>query len=431
MKLNSLFDLKANETTTRKEIIAGLTSFFAAAYIIAVNPSILSDAGIPMEAGVIATVLATFVGCLLTAFLAKAPMILVPGMGINAMFSYTIVKTMGLSWQQALAAVFIAGILFSVVAFTKLGAIITESIPTSLKEAINVGIGLMITFIGLQKSGIIVSNEITFVTLGDLSNPTVYITLITLVIALVLFIKDVPGNFLISMIAGTLISAGFGLVDLTNVTLSGFSLESYKDVIGHIDFSNMFSSSFIVATFSILLVLIFENLGLIHGQINVMLHKPEKFKKSFQASAISVINCALVGTSPTVVSIEGAAGIAAGGKSGLTSLVAGILFLLTIVFMPVIKIIPNSAIAPILIIIGSLMIKNALNIDFNDFTEGFPAFLIIVMVPLTFSIVDGMAFGFVAYPIVKFASKKHKEVSLPMYIISIMFLINFILHAIG
>lgn len=428
--MNKLFELNSNETTRRKEIIAGLTSFFAAAYIIAVNPAILSDAGIPMEAAVIATVLSTFVGCLLSAFWGKSPIILVPGMGVNAMFSYTIVKTMGLSWQQALASVFIAGILFAVVAFTKLGEILTKSIPTSLKEAITVGIGLMITFIGLQKSGIIVSNETTFVALGTLSDPAVYVTLITLVITLVLFVKNVQGNFLISMFLGVLLSAGFGLIDLSQISFSGFSIGNYKEVIGHMDFSNIFSRSFIVSTFSILLVLIFENLGLIHGQVNVMLNKPEKFKRSFQATAISVINCAIVGTSPTVVSIEGAAGLAAGGKSGLTSFTAGILFLLSIIFMPIIKIIPNSAIAPILIIIGSLMIKNALNIDFNDFTEGFPAFLIIAMIPLTFSIVDGMAFGFVAYPIVKLGSKKYKEISIPMYIISFMFLVNFILHAI-
>ena len=428
--MNKLFDLNSNETTRRKEIIAGLTSFFAAAYIIAVNPAILSDAGIPMEAAVIATVLSTFVGCLLSAFWGKSPMILVPGMGVNAMFSYTIVKTMGLSWQQALASVFIAGILFAVVAFTKLGEILTKSIPTSLKEAITVGIGLMITFIGLQKSGIIVSNETTFVALGSLSDPAVYVTLITLIITLVLFVKNIQGNFLISMFLGVLLSAGFGLIDLSQISFSGFSIGNYKEVIGHMDFSNIFSRSFIVSTFSILLVLIFENLGLIHGQVNVMLNKPEKFKRSFQATAMSVINCAIVGTSPTVVSIEGAAGLAAGGKSGLTSFTAGILFLLSIIFMPIIKIIPNSAIAPILIIIGSLMIKNALNIDFNDFTEGFPAFLIIAMIPLTFSIVDGMAFGFVAYPIVKLASKKYKEISIPMYMISFMFLVNFILHAI-
>jgi len=428
--LNKLFDLDINETTRKKEMLAGLTSFFAAAYIIAVNPAILADAGIPMEAAVIATVLSTFVGCLLSAFWGKSPMILVPGMGVNAMFSYTIVKTMGLTWEQALASVFIAGILFAVVAFTKLGEILTKSIPTSLKEAITVGIGLMITFIGLQKSGIIVSNETTFVALGNLSDPAVYVTLITLIITLVLFVKNVQGNFLISMFLGVLLSAGFGLIDLSQISFSGFSLGGYKEVIGHMDFSNIFSSSFIVSTFSILLVLIFENLGLIHGQVNVMLGKPEKFKRSFQATAMSVINCAIVGTSPTVVSIEGAAGIAAGGKSGLTSFTAGILFLLSIIFMPIIKIIPNSAIAPILIIIGSLMIKNVLNIELNDFTEGFPAFLIIAMIPLTFSIVDGMAFGFVAYPIVKLASKKHKEISVPMYIISFMFLINFILHAI-
>lgn len=423
--------MNADGDMVKRELIAGLTSFFAIVYIVAVNSTILSDAGIPVEAGIIATVLSSFVGCMLMGLIGNTPVILVPGMGVNALFSYTIVRSMGLPWEQALGAVFVSGIVFAIIAFTKLAQVLTESIPASLKEAITVGIGLLITFIGLQKSGIVVPSGKTFVALGHVSSPLVYVTFINIVITLFLFIRDVRGNFLISMILGTVIAYFFGLVDVSQLSFSGFSLGSYSQVFGHMSFSGIASISFWVATFSLALVLVFENLGLLHGHVNVMLKEPSKFKRSFQASAISAITCGLFGTSPTVATIESAAGIAAGGKTGLSSIVTGFLFLLSLLFIPFIKIIPNSAISPVLIIIGGLMIKNALNIDFNDFSEGFPAFLIIAMIPLTFSIVDGMAFGFVAYPIVKMANKKLDEVTLPMYIISAMFLMNFILHGLG
>ncbi|KAJ51980.1 AGZA family xanthine/uracil permease-like MFS transporter [Clostridium tetanomorphum] len=430
-KFNNLFRLKEHNTTVKGEIVAGLTSFFAIVYIIAVNSSILSDAGLPIEGAVIATILSSFVGCLIIAFMANVPVTIVPGMGVNALFSYTIAGVMGLSWKEALAAVFISGIVFFIVAFTKLATMLTESIPTSLKESITVGIGLLITFIGLQKSGIIIDSQRTFVALGHLSNPEVYVTFINLVLTLTLFIMNVPGNFLIGMIGGTFIAYFFGLVDMSELTFSGFSVEGYKQVFFSMDFSNIASLSFWIAVFSLTLVLVFENLGLLHAHVNVMLKQPHKYRTSFKACAISAITCGILGTSPTVATIESAAGIADGGKTGLTSVITGSLFLIALFFLPFIKIIPNSAISPILIIIGGLMMKNTLNIDLHDFTEGFPAFLTIVMIPLTFSIVDGMAFGFIAYPIVKIANKKAREVSIPMYVISVTFFINFILHAVS
>jgi AGZA family xanthine/uracil permease-like MFS transporter len=430
-KINNLFNLKEYNTTVKGEMLAGLTSFFAIVYIIAVNASILSDAGLPLEGAIIATVLSSFVGCVLVGFISNAPLILVPGMGVNALFSYTIVGSMGLSWQQALAAVFVSGILFAVIAFTKFSKILTKSIPTSLKEAITVGIGILITFIGLQKSGIVIGSKTTFVTLGHFNNPLVYVTFINLIITVILFIKNVPGNFLISMITGTVISYFFGLVDTSKLIFTSFPLDSYKDLFFKMDFSSMSTMNFYIAVFSLTLVLVFENLGLLHAHINVMLNEKSKFKSSFKACSLSAITCGFLGTSPTVATIETAAGITAGGKTGLTSIFTGILFLLSLFLLPIIKIIPNSAISPILIVIGGLMIKNVLNINLSDFSEGFPAFLIIVMIPLTFSIVDGMAFGFIAYPIVKIAGKKSKEISYTMYIISILFLINFILHSIS
>jgi len=221
------------------------------------------------------------------------------------------------------------------------------------------------------------------------------------------------------------------IVEFDTTSFSSFSLESYKDVFLKMDFSGITSISFWVAVFSLTLVLVFEHLGLLHAQVKVMLEEPEKVKSAFRACSLSAIACGIFGTSPTVSTVETAAGITAGGRTGLTSIVTGLLFLGSLFLLPFIKIIPNSAISPILIIIGGLMMQNALNINFNDFSEGFPAFLTIIMIPLTFSIVDGMAFGFITYPILKLAGKKSKEVSLTMNIISIIFLLNFVLHAIG
>jgi len=429
--LNSLFKVKESNSTIKTEVVAGVTSFFAVVYIIAVNSSILSDAGIPLEAGIIATVLSSFIGCLLVGFIGNAPIVLVPGMGINALFTYTIVQSMGLTWEQALGAVFMSGIIFSIIAFTKLSKIIMEAIPTSLKEAITVGIGILITFIGLQKSGIIQPNANTFVVLGNFADPLVYVTFINLAITLFLFIRNVPGNFLISIILGTIVSMIFGIINIGDFALSGINFKAYGEVFGAMNFSGIFTSTFWVATFSLTLVLVFENLGLLHGQVNVMLKEPKKYNKAFRATAISAITCGFFGTSPTVASIESAAGITAGGKTGLASIVTGVLFLVSLIFIPVIKVIPSAAITPILIIIGGLMIKNITHIDFEDFTEGFPAFLLIAMIPLTFSIVDGMAFGFIAYPILKIFSKDSQAIKVPLYLISMMFLANFIFHIIG
>ncbi|SDL14651.1 putative MFS transporter, AGZA family, xanthine/uracil permease [Clostridium cochlearium] len=425
--IENIFYLTKYKTTVKGELLAGLTGFFSVVYIIAVNSSILSDAGIPLEAGIIATILVSFLGCIIMGLLGNVPIMVVPGMGVNALFSYTIIKSMGLSVQQALTAVVIAGAIFSIITFTRLGDIITKSISHSLKEAITVGIGIFITFIGFQKGGIIVSHQSNFVTLGDLKNPLVLATLINLAITLFLFIKDIKGNFLISIILGTGVSYLLGLVDVSSINFQGLSFQGYGDVFFNLDFGGITTISFWTAVFSLVLVLVFENLGLLNGYVNIMLKQPEKFKNAYKSTALSSITCGILGTSPTIATVESAAAIAAGGKTGLTSIFTGILFILSIFFLPLIKVIPNSAVAPILIIIGSLMIKNVLNINFNDFTEGFPAFLIITMIPLTYSIVDGMAFGFIAYPIAKLAANKKEDVSLPMYIISIIFLINFIL----
>lgn len=429
--MRGVFRLKQHGTNIKKEVIAGLTSFFSIVYIIAVNAKILQDAGIPLEAGIIATVFSSLIGCLLVAFIANAPLIIVPGMGINALFTYTVVGSLGLNYKEALAVVIISGILFIMVAFTKLSVILTKAIPNSLKESISVGIGIFIAFIGLQKSGLIIGNSTNFVALGHLSSPVVLASIINLIIMLFLFLKKVPGNFLISIISGTIVSWFFGIVHFSAMDTGFISFHDYQKVFVSADFGKITAIPFWTAAFSIVLVLVFENIGLLHSQVNGMLEAPEKNGKSLKAISISTIICGLFGTSPSVSTVETAAGITAGGKTGLTSIVTGLLFLSSLFFLPFIKLVPNAAIAPILIIIGGLMLTNVVNIDFNDFTEAFPAFLVIVMIPLTYSIVDGIAFGFISYPLVKLFTNRKHQLSISTYIISILFLANFLLNAIG
>jgi adenine/guanine/hypoxanthine permease len=413
----------------KKELLAGVISFFTIVYIIAVNSSILEDAGIPLEAGIIATALTSFVGCLLMGLWADTPIIVVPGMGINALFTYTIVQTMGLTWQEALGAVFVSGLLFAIIAFTPLAKLISESIPESLKEATTVGIGLFLTFIGLQKGGIVIASDQTFVALGDFASPQTILTLVTLIIAMILFIRNVPGNFLITIAVGTLLAIGFGQVSLSEGAQSQASLQSYMEVFGALSFDGMTSVTFWVASFTLALVIVFENIGLIHGHLR-MVDEPHKFNRSLQANAVSVITSGIFGTSPTVSTIESAAGISAGGRNGITAITTGILFLISIFCIPLIKLIPDSAVAPILIIVGGLMISGVQRINFGELAEGFAAFFIIALIPLTYSIVDGMGFGFIAYVIMKLAQGKAKEISLPLYLIAGLFLVNFVFHVI-
>ncbi|MBD1381257.1 NCS2 family permease [Metabacillus arenae] len=425
--LNKFFGIDEFGSSVKQEILAGVVSFFTIVYIIVVNASILADAGIPLEAGILATVLTSFVGCFLMGFLGRSPIILVPGMGVNALFTYTICGTMGLSWQEGLAVVFVSGILFTVIAFTKLSSIISKAIPNSLKEAISVGIGLFLTFIGLQKGGIVEGSKTTFVALGDFSDPHVLVTLITLVVTVVLYARGVPANFLISLFIGSILAGFFGLVDFKDLKNSGIEFGSYTDVLGAMSFERVFDLAFWIAAFSLTMVIVFENIGLVHGFVTTI-NRPDRYKRSLQANAISAITSGFFGTSPTVSTAETSAGIAAGGRTGLTAVATGLLFMGTLFFLPVVKIVPDSAVAPILILIGGLMIQGIQKINLKDFTESFPSFLIIAFIPLTYSIVDGMAFGFILYPILKIVMKRRQEVAMPLYFIAGLFLINFIFH---
>ncbi|MEH7442126.1 NCS2 family permease [Bacillus sp. JJ1122] len=425
--MEKFFQLSAHNTTIGKEMSAGLISYITVVYIIIVNSTILSAAGIPLEAGIIATILTVFAGCFLMGFWGNTPILVIPGMGLNAMFTYTIVQSGGFTWQEALAMVFVSGILFMILAFTPLAKAIITSIPDSLKEAITVGIGILLILIGFDNSGIITSSDHTLLAIGDLSTSTALITLIGLIVTVVLFIRNVPGNLLLSIVFTSILSIVFGDFEGKAMTWSLPSFTEYTSVFGQLSFAQAGNFVFWLTAFSLSMVVIFENIGLIHGHTK-MLNQPEKYKKSLQANAISVATAGIFGTSPTVSSVESAAGIAAGGRTGLTSIVTGILFLASIVLIPVIKLVPESAVSPVLILIGVLMLQNITHIKLDDLLESFPALLIIVLIPLTYSIADGMAIGFILYPLMKLLMGKGREIQPALYMIALLFLGNFILQ---
>ncbi|MEK6267095.1 MAG: NCS2 family permease [Planococcus sp. (in: firmicutes)] len=428
--MDRFFGLQENDTTVKREMTAGLIGFFTVVYIIAVNALILSEAGMPLEAAIVATIVASVFGCLLMGFWGNAPILLVPGMGINALFSYTMVQSMGLSWQEALAVVFVSGVIFVAVAFTRFAKMLSAAVPHSLKEAITVGLGLFLMLIGLEKGGIVERGTSSILALGSLADAHVLATVLTVIIAVVLFIRNVPGNFLITIVVGTIIAAFFGLIDFGSMNESSINAAEAFAVFGALSFGNILSTTFWVAVFSLTMVLVFENIGLVHGQV-AFIERPEKFSRAFQATSVSAMTSGIFGTSPTVATVESAAGMTAGGRTGLTSITAGLLFLIASFFIPVIKLIPDSAIAPILIIIGFLMLQNIKNLDMKDMSESFPALLIVALIPFTYSIADGIAIGFIMYPILKIAVGRGREVSPTLYVIASLFLANFIFHYLG
>ncbi|MCP1310931.1 NCS2 family permease [Paenibacillus tyrfis] len=423
--LTKRFLLQQHGTTVRTEMTAGVVSFVTVVYIVAVNASILADAGTPYEAGVIATALAACFGSLLVGLWANSPLVIVPGMGVNALFSYTVVQGMRLSWPEALAAVFVSGLLVSALAFTPLIKRLAATIPDSLKHAIGAGVGLFLAFIGLQKGGIVVPGSSSIVALGDFGSAHTLLTLATLAVTLALYVRGVPGNLLIGIAAGTGLAAVTGQLAWDGVGTE-LSLAAYGSVFGAMSFSGLSSVVFWTAVFSFVLVVLFENIGLIDAQLR-LIGQPGKAARSLQAGAVSVAASGVLGTSPTVTAVESAAGISAGGRTGLTAATAGALFACAVPLGPVMRLIPDSAIAPVLILIGGLMLRGVKDIPFDDLSEWLPAFLIVAGIPLTSSIVDGMGLGFVAFPILKLAAGKRREISPVFVAIAALFVLNFAL----
>jgi len=426
-RLQRIFKLQEANSSIRTEGIAGLTSFMTVAYIIAVNGAILSQVGMPYEAVTIATLICCFLGCMLMALWANSPLLIVPGMGDNAFFVFTLVFSFGLTWQQALAVVLIAGIVFTLTTVTKGAVYLSQSIPNSMINAMTAGIGLFIAFLGLKNGRLIVASEGTFVKLGDLGDPNALTTILTLLVLVPLFLRNVKGNFLIGIIIGTLIGSILGIVDFSTLRDFSFSFSGYDQIFFAFDFSQIGTINFWTAVFSLSMVIIFQNMGAQLG----MLPDKSKFRKSFQANAFSIIGAGFFGCSPTTTAAESATGIAAGGRTGLTSFTAGLLFIPALFLIPLFKVIPDAAIAPVLIIVGCLMVQSLKEIPFSDFTEAFPAYLMMAIMPLSFSIANGIAFGFIAYPILKLVTGRRQEISVTMYIIAFFFLLYFILGTIS
>lgn len=421
--LSQHFQLETHKTTWKRELMAGLTSFFTSAYIILVNPLILKDAGIPLSASMIATIAASIIGCLLMALWVNAPIIVIPGMGVNAFFSYTMIQSIGLTPNQGLSVIIVSGILFFLVTISSFGNRILASVPDSLKHGITVGIGLFLTFIGLQKGGIIQPSDTTIVALGNFRDPITLSTLLGLVVTLVLFLRNTKGGLLIGLLFTSLLT--LCITDKKEITAKGIDFHAYNHIFVSGDFS-ILQIPFWIAVFSMTMIVLFENMGLLSG----MLPDIEKFPRAYKVVAISTIASGILGTSPTIASAESASGISVGGKTGIPALVTAILFAFSALALPVIQLIPGNAVAPVLIIIGALMTKSVVDIPFSDFSESFPAFLIIVCIPLTSSIADGLAFGFIAYPLAKVAIGKSKQVSPLVYLIAVLFLLNIVASSI-
>ncbi|MFJ5750430.1 guanine permease [Bacillus sp. AFS026049] len=430
-----MFKLKERNSNIKTEVLAGLTTFLTLAYIIVVNPMILSDAGVPFDQAFTATILAIIVGTLCMALLANYPIVIAPAMGLNAYFAYSVLGTHDISYTVAFSAVFVTGIVFILLSLTSFRSKLIEAIPNNLKHAISAGIGLFITFIGLRLSGVVTQHESNLVTLGSFRDPSVALTLVGLVITIVLIVRNVQGAIFIGMIVTAIIAFFTGQLEI-NGLVSTPSLPEGIIVANPItSIADVINYGLYGVVFSILLVMLFDTTGALLGIVRqaglLKENKLEKSGSAFFADSIGTTVGAMFGTSPTAASVESSAGVGAGGKTGLTALVVAILFLITAFFSPLIGAVSNVAAitAPSLIIVGSMMIKSINEIDWTHFDESFPAFLVIVAMPLTSSIANGIALGFIAYPILKMARGKFREVHPFVYMFAVLFLYQLIFLA--
>ncbi|EHL13181.1 hypothetical protein HMPREF9629_00481 [Peptoanaerobacter stomatis] len=421
------FKLKENGTTVKTEVIAGFTTFVTLAYILAVNPGILEATGMDKGSVFTATVLASIIATVVMALYANYPFVLSAGMGLNAFFTYVVVLQMGHSWQFALSAVFIEGIIFLLLTFVKAREAIVNCIPLNLKSAVSVGIGLFIAFIGLKSAGIVVSDEATFVKLGNLTDPSAIVCIFGLFLCAFLIIWNVKGAILISVIASTLVGIPLGVTILPESiigmppsvapTAMAFTQITQAELLS-------FDMFFCVVTF--LFVDMFDTIGMLVGTASKvgMLDEKGNLPKASQAltaDAIGTTVGAMLGTSTITTFAESAAGISEGGRTGLTGMVTSILFAVSLFFAPLFTAIPSAATAPALIMVGLFMIENIVNVDFSSYDEAIPAFLTILIMPLTYSIGDGVMVGIISYVICKILAKKFSEPSIVMYILTILF----------
>lgn len=421
----SLLDVLRDKEIFKTEVLGGITGFFAISYILVVNPMILADAGMDVHQTVFATIISSVIGCFIMGFYANSPVVITPGMGVNAFFTYTMVLNMGLSYQEALTVSLLSTIAFALIAFSRFTDILQDGIPDSLKSAITAGIGLFLVEIGLQKADLIQQGKNSLLTIGSFKNPSLLLAIFGLILTIVLYIKKVKGNFFIGIVITTIVGIVFHIHDSGVKTTHLIDILQYHKSLFDFSFKNVWTTPFIMASFSMTMILVFESMGLNAGILPDM----KKFKKTFRTVSITGIISSILGTSPTVSAAESVAGFQLGARTGIMSITAGIMFLLSTFFISFLDLVPQAAIAPVIIITGALMLSNLKAIDMDDFAEWFPAFLIVVLIPLTGSISIGLAFGFVAYPIVKTFNGQIKSISTINYILSGLFLINLIMTA--
>ena len=425
--LNKVFHLEEANTNVKRELIAALTTFVSLSYILFVNPNILHAAGIPAGAAFTVTAIATAIGCFIMALVANYPIALAPTLGSAAFFAYNVCGNMHINWQTALAAVLVASILFVLITALHLRELVVDAIPQDLKYAISAGIGLFIAFIGLQNGKLIVDSSSSLVTLGKFSSPAVWITLFGLILTVILMSMNVPGSIFIGMIITAIFGICIGQIPLPTSFISTppSIAPTFGQAIFHLSDINTPKLFIVVLTF--LLVTFFDTAGTLIGMTEQagLVDKNGKIPRigrAFAADSTAMIEGAILGTAPLGTSVESSAGIAMDGKTGLTAMFIGIFFLISMIFSPLLAVIPTTVTAPALIIVGVLMASNLKKIDWEKFEIAFPSFLIVVGMPLTYSISDGLALGMIAYPITMIATKRYKDVSIMMYVLFFIFI---------
>ena len=429
--LHKFFKLEENQTTVKTEVLAGITTFMTMAYILAVNPDVLSATGMDKNALFTATALSALIATLVMALVAKLPFALAPGMGLNAFFAFTVVLGMGFSWQFALTAVFLEGIIFLILTLFNIRELIVNAIPITLKHAVSAGIGLFIAFIGLQNADIIIKNDATLVGLGDMGSPTVLVAIGGIVLTSVLLARKVKGALLIGIFVATIAGLPFGVTKMPGGTLVDLP-PSLSPIFFKFKFEHIFTFDMLVVLFTFLFVDMFDTVGTLVGVSSKAGMLDEngnvpRVKQALLADSIGTFTGAILGTSTVTTYVESASGVAEGGRTGLTSLTTAALFLVALFFAPLFTMVPPAATAPALILVGFFMMSPILEINFNNYTESIPAFITIIFMPLTYSIAEGIVFGMLSYVLLKVLTGKFKDISVVMVILSILFVLKFLI----
>ena len=429
--LSKLFGFDPSKHNIKTEVMAGITTFLTMAYILAVNPSIfsnLADKGMDTNAVFTATALAAIIGTLAMAIYAKKPFGLAPGMGLNAFFVFTVCLGMGYSWQFALTAILIEGFIFVVLTLTSIRTLIVDAIPASIKRAIGAGIGLFIAFIGLKNAGIIVENTSTFVTIGHMTQGTALLGVIGIIITSVLVIKNVPGSLLIGILATALIGIPMGVTHFSGVVDTP---PSVAPLFCQFEFHNIFTIDMVVIVFTFLFIDMFDTMGTLVGVCTKagMMQKDGRIpglNKAFMADAIATMTGACLGASTTTTYVESAAGVAQGGRTGLTAFSTAMCFVVAMFFAPLFLSIPAAATTPVLVIVGLFMLTPVKDIDLDNYAESIPAFITIVMMPLTYSISDGILCGVISYVLINMLCLNWKKLNPTLYVLAVLFIMKYI-----